>query len=42
MHLEYTAHARLRMATRGITRAEVEATIGSFDVRYPDPDGNPC
>ena len=42
MQLDYTTHARLRMAERAITMVEVEATITGFDVRYPDRDGNPC
>jgi Domain of unknown function (DUF4258) len=36
----YTTHARKQMALRGITEAEVEATIARNHTSYPDKAGN--
>jgi hypothetical protein len=34
----WTTHARQRAADRGISEADVEATVASPGVIYPDPD----
>lgn len=37
---QYTAHARQRMAERGISESEVEAALADPEITYPDGRGN--
>jgi hypothetical protein len=39
MRIDYTDHARLRMAMRGVTEAEVRETIESPDAIWPGEIG---
>lgn len=39
--VEYTKHARLRMAQRNISEAEVEEGLGNPSYSYTDKAGNP-
>jgi hypothetical protein len=36
----YSDHAKLRMAQRSISEAEVEATLDQYHTSYPDKNGN--
>src|SRR3954454_9341116 len=40
--LRYSAHARQRMAERGITADEVSSTVEDHEVSFTDKKGNPC
>ncbi len=39
--IRYSHHARIRMAERGITEAEIAAVIVDPEIRYTDLKGNP-
>jgi hypothetical protein len=40
VNLVYTQHARDRMTQRGVTEADVQATLANYHTTYTDPNGN--